>query len=72
MSDDTQTQEPRIMLGLEGIKAVNVLIAAAGVAQQKGAFSLEDAKHVFEAVQTLAPREVKQPESDEEVKTEAS
>lgn len=53
MSDEQA--QPQMVLELEGIKAVNVLIAAATVAQRKGAFSLPDAKAVFEAITTLAP-----------------
>jgi hypothetical protein len=47
------------------VKSVNILIAAAGVAQKKGAYSLEDAKVVFEAIQDLVPRP--EPQQDEEV-----
>ena len=53
-------------------KAVNILIAAAGVAQKAGAFSLQDAKTVFEAVQQFAPpasAEEATETSEEEAKT---
>lgn len=39
----------------EQVKAVNVLLAAASVAQKNGAFSLADASHVFDAVSAFAP-----------------
>jgi len=46
-----------LQLDNEQIKAVNILIAAAGVAQKAGAFSLEDAKTIFQAIKTLAPEQ---------------
>jgi hypothetical protein len=39
----------------EQVRAVNVLLAAAQVAQKNGAFSLADAKSVAEAVFAFAP-----------------
>jgi len=52
-----------IFITFEQAKAVNVLIAAGTVAQRAGAFSLPDAKSVFEAIQTFR---VEQPEQSEE------
>jgi len=49
------------------VKSVNILIAAAGVAQKKGAYSLQDAKVVFEAIQDLVPRPEPEPEQEAEV-----
>tara|TARA_Y100000592_G_scaffold97170_1_gene167279 strand:+ start:1181 stop:1390 length:210 start_codon:yes stop_codon:yes gene_type:complete len=51
----SEEKQPQIVLELDGIKAVNVLISAAVVAQGKGAFSLPDAKAVFDAITTLSP-----------------
>lgn len=45
-------------------KAVNVLIAAASVAQKAGAFSLGDAKAVYEATQEFR---VEKPDQEEVV-----
>lgn len=50
MTDVTNTNEETVQITQAQAKAVNVLIAAAGVAQKAGAFSLADAKHVFEAI----------------------
>lgn len=55
-----------IFITQEQAKAVNVLLAAAQVAQKAGAFSLSDAKHVFEAVQQFAVKQEETP-SEEDV-----
>lgn len=49
-----QTQEG-LFITRDQVKAVNVLIAAAGVAQKKGAFELSDANTVYQAIQAFAP-----------------
>lgn len=50
------SSEPRdLVLRPDQVNSVNVLIAAAQVAQSKGAFSLVDAKSVLEAIQNLVP-----------------
>lgn len=59
-----EAQEPRGMyISVEQVKAVNVLLAAVNVAQQKGAFSLADSTAVFEAVKAFVPP--KEPEAEE-------
>jgi hypothetical protein len=47
------------------IKGVNVLIAAASVAQKAGVFSLQDAKVVFEAIQAFATESEEKDSSEE-------
>jgi len=52
-----------VFITTEQAKAVNVLLAAAQVAQKAGAFSLSDANAVFEATQTFRiekPEEVQE------------
>jgi hypothetical protein len=52
-----------IFITNEQAKAVNVLLAAAQVAQKAGAFSLSDANAVFQATQTFRiekPEEVQE------------
>jgi len=52
-----------IFITTEQAKAVNVLLAAAQVAQKAGAFSLSDANAVFQATQTFRiekPEEVQE------------
>ena len=52
-----------VFITTEQAKAVNVLLAAAQVAQKEGAFSLSDANAVFEATQTFRiekPEEVQE------------
>ena len=56
MSEVSQVSEPQpLELRADQVQSVNVLIAAAQVAQSKGAFSLADAKSVLEAIQNLIP-----------------
>lgn len=50
-----QPEKIEIVLDETQIRSVNVLIAAAMVAQKAGAFSLQDAKSIAEAVATLVP-----------------
>ena len=53
---EVQPVEPQpLTLRPDQVGSVNVLIAAAQVAQGKGAFSLMDAKSVLEAIQNLLP-----------------
>ena len=51
-----------IFITFEQAKAVNVLIAAAQVAQKAGAFSLNDASAVYDATQAFR---VEQPKTEE-------
>ena len=74
MSFDDSIEMPKKAQSAEGIfityeqaKAVNVLIAAAQVAQKSGAFSLNDAAAVFDATQAFR---VEQPQSEEVVDEE--
>ena len=53
-----------IFISNEQARSVNVLLAAAQVAQKAGAFSLADAKAVYEAIQTFANK----PEPEQEAK----
>ena len=59
--------EPKegIFITFEQAKAVNVLIAAAQVAQKAGAFSLSDATAVFQATQTFRVEEPEQAQEEE-------
>lgn len=50
-----QPEKIEIVLDETQIRSVNVLIAAAMVAQKAGAFSLQDAKSIAEAVAALVP-----------------
>jgi len=50
----------------EQAKAVNILLAAATVAQKAGAFSLKDASAVYEAIQCFVPVKSEEPEVKED------
>lgn len=54
-----------IFISHDQARAVNVLLAAVQVAQKAGAFSLADAKHVFEAVQLFAVKQEDQPSEED-------
>jgi len=62
----------------EQVKSVNVLLSAVQVAQRRGAFSLQDAHTLQEAVDALVPREEQErqaresQESDSDESSEAS
>lgn len=62
MSEETTTQDG-LFITTAQVRAVNVLLAAAQVAQKAGAFSLADAKAVFEAIEAFKT-------SDAEAQTE--
>ena len=51
MSDTNQAQE------LNAKQAINVLIQAARIGQSKGAFSLEDAALIMNAIKVFLPEE---------------
>lgn len=53
-------------------QALSVLVQAARVAQAKGAFTLEDAKVVAEAVAVFTPAQKEESEVSPEVTAEAS
>jgi hypothetical protein len=53
MSEQPETVE--LVLQEDGIRAVNVLIAAVIVAQKAGAFSLQDAGSIADAIAVLVP-----------------
>lgn len=55
MSEVSPVEPQPLSLRPDQVGSVNVLIAAAQVAQGKGAFSLQDAKAVLEAIQNLLP-----------------
>jgi len=55
MSEQPETVE--LVLQEPGIRAVNVLIAAAIVAQKAGAFSLQDASSIADAIAVLVPQQ---------------
>ena len=63
---EVQAQPEGLFISQPQVKAVNVLLAAATVAQKNGAFSLQDAKHVAEAVEAFAPPAPPQEEALEE------
>ena len=56
-----------IFITFDQAKAVNILIAAAQVAQKAGAFSLNDASAVYDATQAFR---VEQPKTEEVVDEE--
>lgn len=67
---EVQAAPEGVMISTDQAKAVNILIAAVGVAQKAGAFTLQDAKHVFEAVQQFAPPAPPSDEQAEEVSSD--
>ena len=57
----------------EQVQSVNILLNAVQVAQQRGAFSLQDAHTLQEAIDRLVPREEQgQKESDSELEEATS
>lgn len=58
----SEVKQPEgIFITNEQARAVNILLAAASVAQKAGAFSLQDANAVYEAVMTF---KVEKPEEE--------
>lgn len=53
------------MIEMNQTQAINVLIQAARIAQQRGAFTLEDAEMVARAIKLLSPEEPVLDSSDE-------
>ena len=56
----------------EQVQSVNVLLAAVQVAQRRGAFSLQDAATLQEAIDRLVPREEQERQAAEAAAADAS
>tara|TARA_B000000557_G_C20759731_1_gene436832 strand:- start:844 stop:1095 length:252 start_codon:yes stop_codon:yes gene_type:complete len=57
----------------EQVQSINILLSAVQVAQQRGAFSLQDAHTLQEAIDRLVPREEQgQKEGDSELEEATS
>ncbi len=54
-----------MMTDLDQTQAINILIQAARIAQQRGAFTLEDAEMVAKSIKVLSPQEPVLDSSDE-------
>ena len=56
----------------EQVQSINVLLSAVQVAQRRGAFSLQDAHTLQEAIDALVPREEQERQAQEAREAEAS
>ena len=56
----------------EQVQSINVLLSAVQVAQRRGAFSLQDASTLQEAIDRLVPREEQERQAAEAQADEAS
>ena len=54
-----------MQLSPEQVKSVNVLLSAVQVAQRRGAYSLQDASTLQEAIDKLVPREEQERQAQE-------
>lgn len=61
-----------MQLSPEQIKSINVLLSAVQVAQRRGAFSLQDAHTLQEAVNLLVPPEEQERQRQEAMEAQAS
>ena len=61
-----------MQLSPEQVQSINVLLSAVQVAQRRGAFSLQDAHTLQEAVDRLVPREEQERQAAEAVADDAS
>jgi len=55
---------------MEQNKALSILVEAVNLAQTRGAFKLEEAKVIAEAIEVFKPKEEPKVETKEEVKEE--
>lgn len=61
-----------MQLSPEQVQSINVLLSAVQVAQRRGAFSLQDAHTLQEAIDRLVPREEQERQAAEAAAAEAS
>ena len=61
-----------MQLSPEQVQSINVLLSAVQVAQRRGAFSLQDAHTLQEAVDRLVPREEQERQAAEAAADDAS
>jgi len=61
-----------MQLSPEQVQSINVLLSAVQVAQRRGAFSLQDAHTLQEAVDRLVPREEQERQAEEAQAADAS
>lgn len=54
-----------MQLSPEQVQSVNILLSAVQVAQRRGAFSLQDAHTLQDAIDKLVPREQQQAQQEE-------
>ena len=61
-----------MQLSPEQVQAVNIILSAVQVAQRRGAFSLQDAHTLQEAIDKLVPREEQERQAQEARDAQAS
>ena len=61
-----------MQLSPEQVQAVNIVLSAVQVAQRRGAFSLQDAHTLQEAIDKLVPREEQERQAQEARDAQAS
>ena len=61
-----------MQLSPEQVQSVNILLSAVQVAQRRGAFSLQDAHTLQDAIDKLGPREEQERQAAEAAETDAS
>lgn len=61
-----------MQLSPEQVQSVNVLLSAVQVAQRRGAFSLQDAHTLQDAIDKLVPREEQEKQAAEAASAESS
>jgi len=61
-----------MQLAPEQVQSVNILLSAVQVAQRRGAFSLQDAHTLQDAIDKLVPREEQERQAAEAAEAQAS
>lgn len=61
-----------MQLSPEQVQSVNILLSAVQVAQRRGAFSLQDAHTLQDAIDKLVPREEQERQAQEAADSDAS
>ena len=61
-----------MQLAPEQVQSVNILLSAVQVAQRRGAFSLQDAHTLQDAIDKLVPREEQERQAAEAAEADAS
>lgn len=61
-----------MQLSPEQVQSVNILLSAVQVAQRRGAFSLQDAHTLQDAIDKLVPREEQERQAAEAAESDAS